>query len=395
MTCVLAGLTTASAPRIPHMSTSIARRHVATPLVGAGFQSLTPLVTVPFSHFPFPFPSNLRVFVSHSGWSPVTRKILDIEFIPIDPIFLLPHECLAHNEVFMAALTLQNRLKHIFDASVFNGISTSAPNEFLMNYGLAEAILYSLRLYDVVVKSLDDSVLNDKSEEAIAYVLSTLSYDGDYTGRLIPQCYFSLEGVRMGIIHKIGEMQKNQQQLLQKYHGLKDTYLKENFANVKANACSMSFDLNLSSIVEMYDLHASFAPDNVRPKFEYLRTLDESDEFDGDEYLLADGRNSVDSEYSQAQELSLTEENSGSENDEDVPAADLTDAEVDSLMNLDTYVADDNCFNDEGERLEPALCYMLNKQRALFERAKDRDRVAAEKVLTDKADGPLVQPTSK
>ena len=309
------------------------------------------------------------------GWSPVTRKILDIEFIPIEPIYLLQHECLDNNEIFLAALVLQNRLKHMFDASVFDGISDRAPNEFLMNYGLAEAVLYSMRLYDIVVKSLDDALLNEKSEEAMAFVLSTLSYDGDYIGRFIPQFYFSLESVRMGIIHKIGDLQKQQQQILQKYHGLKDTYLRENFANVKANACSVFFDQNLTNILDMYIPHISYTNENITPDYEYLRTLDNMDDADSGILMLPDGDN---------------DQGIGTVVAHGQPDG-ISDEEVESLLASDTVVVDDNCFNADGSRLDPSLCFIFNKQKALF----DRDRAEELRMQAAKAAALTVPPTSK
>jgi hypothetical protein len=370
----------------------------------------------------------------------VTRKILDIEFIPIEPIHLLPHECLDFNEMFLAALAIQNRLKHMFDASVFDGLSTNAPNEFLMNFGLAEAVLYSLRLYDVVVKSLDDEELNTQSEEAIASVLSSLSYDGDAIGRVLPRFYFSLEAVRMGIIHKISDLQQQQQQLLQQYHGLKDTYLRDNFANVKSNACSVHFDRNLSDIVGLY-ASSGPGPGPRRLHFEYLRTLDSSEDSDSedaeqeqeldqvedagkggrsaggldsdsDSHSVSgggggggeEGHGSVASPAAEEEAASQdvvsggsggsggashdidaedTDTDTDSDGDRDGDrdaAADLTDEEVDSLMSQDTFVADDNCFNEDGSRLEPALCYMLNQQKGLFDRARHRDQADSQQL---------------
>lgn len=380
--CVRAGRMTASARKTRPTCTSTARRRVVTLSVGSSvFWGNVTIFLSPIHYV------CMHVFPRPLGWSPVTRKILDIEFIPIEPIYLLPHECLDYNDAFLAALVLQNRLKHMFDASVFNGISTNAPNEFLMNYGLAEAVLYSMRLYDVVVKSLDDVALNTKSEEAMAFVLSSLSYDGDAIGRVLPQFYFSLESVRMGIIHKIGDLQQQQQQLLQKYHGLKDTYLRENFANVKPNACSVFFDQNWSSIVDMYGTQLHFTDSSVVPKFEYLRTLDTFDEMDGP----SEGEEMGDVFGSRQREPGFIGEmgNNGAALDAGASAGSDVFADAGSTgaraIGVDAIStksgtasatpASDNCFNSDGSRLEPHLCYLLNYEKSV--RDGDEKELAA------------------
>ena len=279
-----------------------------------------------------------------------------------------------------------------------------------MNYGLAEAVLYSMRLYDVVVKSLDDEALNTKSEDAMSLVLSSLSYDGDAIGRLLPQFYFSLESVRIAIIHKIGDLQQQQQQLLQKYHGLKDTYLRENFATVKPNACAIFLDQDMSSIVDMYGTISHFTAASVVPKFEYLRTLDASDDVEG--YSYSDG-----SSESDEHALLVTKERdetgvpgagmTDSDNEGDNvgaagAAGDLTDAEVDALMALgDTDapagIVNDNCFQADGSRLEASLYYLLNREKGLHDRDEEKRRGGErrETELAARAIGYTVQTTSE
>ena len=121
------------------------------------------------------------------GWSTHTRGALNIEmqdYEAADYRSTPLSQCLAGNEVFQAASTLRNGVKNILHNASYVGFSKSTPNVFLLAYGIVEAVLYSVRLFDALTAhAAHASFLQPATALAatrrVSEIEEGLSYDAD------------------------------------------------------------------------------------------------------------------------------------------------------------------------------------------------------------------------
>mmetsp|Transcript_17905 Transcript_17905/g.33667 ORF Transcript_17905/g.33667 Transcript_17905/m.33667 type:complete len:620 (-) Transcript_17905:161-2020(-) len=107
------------------------------------------------------------------------------------------HKCptLMANGVYRAAITMQNRITNILKYGHYVGYGRDSPSEFLQSYGVFEGILYTLRLYDIV---LSTGRVASRAEKRIQEIinemeLSLKNYDGDQMTRRMRGYLYRLE----------------------------------------------------------------------------------------------------------------------------------------------------------------------------------------------------------
>eukprot|EP01039_Chlorochromonas_danica_P008351 gene8351-9205_t len=108
-------------------------------------------------------------------WSPWVRRHFDLEPISLNP--LLATEPFDHPEdLFQAAEILRLRLARYFEglSSIIPGFSSAAPTEYLGMLGLTEALLYALRLHEVIFRQLGESHQIDYHYEKIHEILDVV-----------------------------------------------------------------------------------------------------------------------------------------------------------------------------------------------------------------------------
>jgi ShK domain-like len=102
------------------------------------------------------------------GWSPYMRHHLNMDRLPVVNV-LTNEECHYPLDVFGAAQLMKYRLDRIVflgGASSVVGMSFDAPTEYLGMLGIAEGILYAMRLYSVVISAAEDEIMHHLSAVA-------------------------------------------------------------------------------------------------------------------------------------------------------------------------------------------------------------------------------------
>lgn len=109
------------------------------------------------------------------AWNPWVRHLFEIPEIEIDPNSGKDKFESASN-VFAAAETVRDRLEKYAGGlySVVNGLTSSAPTEYLGMLGLAEGFLYSLRLYEVIFSTMQEMDLRSDHVAKIHHIQDVL-----------------------------------------------------------------------------------------------------------------------------------------------------------------------------------------------------------------------------
>jgi diketogulonate reductase-like aldo/keto reductase len=109
------------------------------------------------------------------AWNPWLRQSLDIDTLHLDPAVGLDNIDSASN-VFAAAEIIRDRLDKFIGglSPVATGLAVTAPSHYLGMMGLTEAVLYSLRLYEVIFSTFKEEELASIHVAKINHVLEVL-----------------------------------------------------------------------------------------------------------------------------------------------------------------------------------------------------------------------------
>lgn len=125
------------------------------------------------------------------AWDPFTRRELQFSEIPFEPS-LAQDNCGDNvSDVISAAEIIKERLTKYFSGGYnsVTGFSSASPSNYLNKMGLAEAVLYVLRLYEVVLAASDREDYYQSTVEKIQRVMEVVGsgYSSDLLARHMPE----------------------------------------------------------------------------------------------------------------------------------------------------------------------------------------------------------------
>ena len=143
---------------------------------------------------------------------------------------------------------MHSRIVNILKFGTFDGFGKDSPSEFLQSYGLLEGILYTLRLYDIVLSTRRVASRSEKRvQEIIVEIERGLNhYDGDRMTRQMRHYLYLLEEAgELVTVYLEGEI-----------YEIRKAYAR----NEDGVGCQELLHLGLS------DVHQLFSPPVVEPK---------------------------------------------------------------------------------------------------------------------------------
>jgi len=111
------------------------------------------------------------------SWDPFTRRDLEFSEIPFEQVIAEDHCADQVSDIISAAEVIKERLNKYISGGYNSvvGFSSSSPSNYLNKMGLAEAVLYVLRLYEVVLASSERQDLLSTTVERIHSVIAVVS----------------------------------------------------------------------------------------------------------------------------------------------------------------------------------------------------------------------------